>query len=1235
VTKGTADTVDTVAESRLLRDVDVPATSGDRLGEVARAADRWADEVSRLGGRNTLLRFQELKVGTIDLVAADPTARKRLLDGEETHLTSLFPHEPLRTTAVRSARVLHAKIRELAEERGVWAGYLAVGIATWAEPYAARRPAVPVLLRRLTIEPISPVESDFVLSVSLEPQVNPVLLLAMATRVGIRLEPDDLRDPHGELRYPYVVDRLREHAPAHVVDGFAIAHRAVLGTFTDAILKTAAALRSEASRLGDRPLPAILAGASVTLPPPGPAAKQRLALDADDAQAEAIDALVTSGSHVVLAGPGTGLTQTLANTVTALVADGQRVLVVAEPRAPLRDLHAALDHIGLGDAVLDLAADVTDGDALTAIRDALINVSHTALPEVPEVVADEAATTLQAYATWLRTAVAPWWISPYEARAALQHAPQVALADVEIAPEAIAALHGTALARVREALGELADANGLRAFDATSGWGGAVLDTSDDAAAAVEAARRLRREGLSAAHDAATRAAVEIGYPVPNTMGEARSLAELLEQVRDTLRTFLPEIWQAPLEELVGALGDHAWRAEHGSPGWFTRRRLRHLADDLRLNPHRGPTGSELHRALLAARDRLARWRSATYSATDNAAENDGFPQLSEHSARAIAAIRAVDVDLAVLEAALPEANLAQLPYAELGQRLADLVTDQGAAHRLPRLRALHRQLSAAGLDQLMTELRSRGADRSTALASFDRLWHSGVLEALRKSDPLRDVADPDALVNRFREADVQSLAAFAGEARRRYATAVRAVAAADTAGAASLSNAGELTAALHSARDLVLTVKPVWVVPTLRVAQAIPGDVLFDVTIVEAAHLVPPAAAVPALARGRRAIVAGNPVGVAPSAFTVSAEPEFDGEADSLPNGRQRLPSLLDQLKPVLPQHVLRTHYRSADERLVRLAAAHLPGSELSAWPGARGDASLRLDLVTQPPLADGQEESVAAEVAHVVELVLRHARTRPHDSLAVVTLGPRHAERIRDAIRVALMSATELEPFFRPDKTEPFVIWTVEHARADVRDAVILSVGYGRTAEGRLLYRFGSLGDEGGDRRLVTATTRARQQMVVVSSFRGDDMNPRRLLSAGPRLLREFLIVAAHGAPQAAPDAADAGHGLEGDIARRLLAAGLPVLSDVGYGALRLPAVIREAGRPGRPLAVVTDRDGQPASARFRERILPQHLERLGWSVVRVWSSRWAADPDREVARIQAAWHAARNAERLRAPQ
>jgi len=46
----------------------------------------------------------------------------------------------------------------------------------------------------------------------------------------------------------------------------------------------------------------------------------------------------------------------------------------------------------------------------------------------------------------------------------------------------------------------------------------------------------------------------------------------------------------------------------------------------------------------------------------------------------------------------------------------------------------------------------------------------------------------------------------------------------------------------------------------------------------------------------------------------------------------------------------------------------------------------------------------SVKAEVDKVVELILEHARTRPRESLGVIALGVKHAERIDAALRAAL---------------------------------------------------------------------------------------------------------------------------------------------------------------------------------------------------------------------------------------
>jgi len=77
-------------------------------------------------------------------------------------------------------------------------------------------------------------------------------------------------------------------------------------------------------------------------------------LEADASQICAIaDAL--DGQNMVLEGPpGTGKSQTIANTIAALMAQGKRVLFVSEKRAALEVVKKRLDEVGLGDFCLEL-----------------------------------------------------------------------------------------------------------------------------------------------------------------------------------------------------------------------------------------------------------------------------------------------------------------------------------------------------------------------------------------------------------------------------------------------------------------------------------------------------------------------------------------------------------------------------------------------------------------------------------------------------------------------------------------------------------------------------------------------------------------------------------------------------------------------------------------------------------------------------------------------------------------
>ena len=277
---------------------------------------------------------------------------------------------------------------------------------------------------------------------------------------------------------------------------------------------------------------------------------------------------------------------------------------------------------------------------------------------------------------------------------------------------------------------------------------------------------------------------------------------------------------------------------------------------------------------------------------------------------------------------------------------------------------------------------------------------------------------------------------------------------------------------------------------------------------------------------------------------------------------------------------------------------------------------------------------ESTEAEVSRVVDLVLEHARTRPQESLGVIALGIKHANRIDEALRRALSGAEGVGDFFDEDRHERFFVKNLERVQGDERDAIILSIGYGKTPHGRVLHRFGPLNLEGGERRLNVAITRARRRMTVVSSLLASDLDPTRLKARGAVMLRDFLAYAESQAT-ALPSPPD-GVGerpagakavppepVRAEFARRLREAGLVVHEAFGGSAQPIDLAVEDPHRPGHVLvAVETDGPGYAAmhSTRDRDRLRVEQLGRLGWEHVRVWSTDLFRDPARDVARVVA---------------
>ena len=298
-----------------------------------------------------------------------------------------------------------------------------------------------------------------------------------------------------------------------------------------------------------------------------------------------------------------------------------------------------------------------------------------------------------------------------------------------------------------------------------------------------------------------------------------------------------------------------------------------------------------------------------------------------------------------------------------------------------------------------------------------------------------------------------------------------------------------------------------------------------------------------------------------------------------------------------------------------------------LRPFPGAVSDDCIRhveIPFAAGAPWVSG---SYSPEVERVVELILLHAVERPQESLGVIALGSTHANRIAETLRLARRDRPELDEFFSEANPEPFFVKNLERVQGDERDAIILTVGYGRTPDGRMRYNFGPINQEGGFRRLNVAVTRAKRRMTAVSCFSADDMDPDRIHNDGVRMLRDYIAYAQSGGRELGAHSVDPVplNPFEIDIKERLEARGLTVQPQYGVSGYRIDFAVMHPQEPGRPILAIEADGAQYHSAqatRDRDRLRQENLERLGWKFHRIWSTEWFDNPEFEADRAVAAY-------------
>ncbi len=1242
----------------------------ERQDRVVRAVKAWKGELVDLGGWNTLLYYKDLKQGTLDLgpdSGAKPAGVDQVLSSRTVRLSDLFDAERI-DQAARRARTIRAKAEENREERGIATLFLAWGMATWQNQRGTATPAAPVLLCETTLSPRGGLAEDFDLALTGEWEVNPTLLHLLSTDFQLTVAAEDLLgllDYSGDPPDPSALfERLAKTCAS--VPQFEIRRRVVVGNFSYAKLPMVLDLETAPDTLFTSEIVCAIAGDAASRdairarhpvltesqPDRTPPKDEYLVLDADASQSYVINAALAGADLVIDGPPGTGKSQTIANLIAALSARGKRILFVAEKRAAIDAVLDRLTEVGLRELVLDLHEGVESKRKLAAdLAATLSGLSTRPKPRLDEVHdgLELSRGALVERAAALHANREPWGLSIYELMSRLLAIPLELSSPIRLRGDELTRLGMVSFRQVRRDLERFVTLGGMALIANGGPWASAFLagsvSTPEEAERVLSTASRLAGHTLQQTSDKLVGALSACGLDRPDTPGETGSALDLCRRAAAVLATFDEAIFGEDLPALAAALerGSHVALLAGLTNGRY--RHARKVARSL-WRADGKPGGRELHSAVADARDLLAAWRLRS--------TGDMPPRVPADLDSLAAAHEQLMAEIEVLGSHLGGAELTTRSTTELRQLLDALVSDAETLYKLPELSGLRAVLDAA-IGAVLIDFAARNLAVEDCLLCLDYVWLSSILEAISLQDRRIGAFDGDAqrrTVRAFQQLDRQHI-------RSTPARVLRAVA--ERATAARDEYPRENDVIQHQARlkrghlpvrqlfqvapHVLGALKPCWTMSPLVVSQLLPAERCFDVVIFDEASQIPPADAVGALMRADQAIVAGDPHQLPPTAFFATSgggEDDEEAEADALAAaGTKNMESVLDAMSAVLPPpkgtRTLSWHYRSRDERLIAFSNAQpsLYNFSLTTFPGVTGEECLSHVAVPFVEGRVGEEQSVTNEVRRVVDLVAEHARTRPDETLGVIAMGIKHANRIEEAIRRARGEDEDLDRFVDRSgrdlaKAEPFFVKNLERVQGDERDAIVLTIGYGKTADGRMLYRFGPINNEGGERRLNVAVTRARSRMTVVSSFSADDMDPDRLRAEGAQMLRRYLRYAeSRGSDLGSvvkekPDL----NPFERDVEAKLRSAGIPLVAQYGCSGYWIDFAAKHPTRPGQ-MVLAIECDGasyhSSATARDRDRLRQMHLERLGWVFHRIWSQEWFYHREAEVDRAVSAYHEA----------
>ena len=1232
----------------------------DRINRIRLAVDQWKKQLIDNTGRNPLLNYRDLTRGTLDLTPGEhttvsPKALNSLLSGRGVRHTELFEDEESQNAARTRLTAIHRRTLVDSEEKGIDTLFLVVGLVSWTQE--ANRPPrnAPALLLPMSCTPDGAAFRNFRIELNGEPRLNPILahVLREDHKIEVTAEISDLTDrTFATFEDAATLLESLEQAWSSV-PGVSITHRLILGNFRYATMSIVEDLERSVDLIASNDFLSAVAGVEDALEalrqnvrdPPGlhrpdvdAPEDEFLVLDADSSQHKAINRVLAGESLVMWGPPGTGKSQTIANLIASLVAHGKRILFVAEKRAAIDMVVGRLVNVGLSDLILDAHGGVkSKREFAQNMADSIRTIGS--IPEQNQINLHRALSgrrrELVEHDELMHKAREPWNISLYEVQAELISIPVEARTAASMPSEAAGQLDVDSLT---DGIQEWVRLGGVNLDKNHPEWSRLSISTQLEARDAYDLARRMDSE-YAALRNKIAMVTEQLGLNRLSNLQEWIELLDFLAGIGLMLDDYAPEVYDLPHDELASAL-----EPARSLKGLFARFGSRNFK-----NARKSVGALKRNERTLSYRDALDVVETANRQLQEwRRLSGHGKPRTPQGLSELKAALDSVQRGLSTLTELYAANDCTAEPYKEVEDTLARMVSQQDVAANLPLVREKERQFKEAGVAEVIDAIKN-GVPAEFATDAFKHAWLRTVWEDIVFSDPVvssLSSAQLDESEGHFCRLDKRHLDTTPQRIKRRAAEAAIDVMnnySAETAlvkrEAVKKSRHLSVRRLFQRAPHVLTAIHPCWTMSPLLVSEVIPADTeLFDVVIFDEASQIPPAEAIGSLCRAPQIVIAGDSRQLPPTTFfnrQVSEDEDEEDIEDDVISLVQNIESILDVARATpLPEEMLQWHYRSHDERLIAFSNTHIYRGGLTAFPGTNTESPISLHVVPFSPLARNSNTSHPDEVERVVDLVIEHAQTHPNESLGVIAFGQNHANNIEAAIRRRLQDhaaliSPQVESFLSEHGGEGFFVKNIERVQGDERDVIILSVGYHKSSENTLPYRFGPLNQEGGERRLNVAVTRARSRIQIVSSFSHLDMDPSRSNAEGVELLRLYLQYAASGGKVLGVTSTDVPlNPFELDILTRLQSKGVPVTPQYGVSGYRIDFACAHPDKPGQ-MVLAIEADGasyhSSATARDRDRLRQQVLENQGWHFHRVWSTAYFKNRDWEIDRAVESWRKA----------